>query len=146
MTKLTLGQNLKNRIEAERQNPQLKLLREAKEGGPDKVKALDAVIAFFDNAKVQFTAAIEKGLSVPSVKLGNGTHDDVYEALHAGSWQQGITVFDATHHYFPVAYSFMRWCEENELKHMLKWQYNDQDSWYLLSVEANVGARPRWAA
>jgi hypothetical protein len=146
MTKLTLGQSLQNRINAERENPTLKLMREAKEAGPETESALQAVIAFFEGAKTQFTAAIEQGLTVPTVKLGGGVHTDVYQTLRASSWRQGITVFDTLHHYFPIAYSFLRWCEENELKHTLEWKYNDQDSWYLLSVEANVGARPRWAA
>ncbi|KWU26282.1 hypothetical protein [Burkholderia cenocepacia] len=146
MDKLTLGQTLQNRINAERDNPTLKLMREARPGGPDKEAALQGVVDFFESAKAQITLAIEQGLEVPSVKLGNGSHADVYATLGVANWQSGYSVFEARHHYFPIAQTFLRWCTDNELKHTLKLQYNDADTWFLLSVEANVSSGVRRAA
>lgn len=135
MEKQTLGGRLLARINAETADPRLKLAREARESGPEAQKALDAVIAFFDAAQATFTQAIEEERDVPQIKLARAENSEVYELLNVSSWRSSPTVFDVRHKYFSLGNAFLKWCSDNDLRHKLTWDYNDMDSWYLLSVE-----------
>jgi len=135
MENQTLGSRLQARIDAETADPRLKLAREARESGPEAQKALDTLAAFFEAAQNAFTQAIEQDRAVPQIKLARDENSDVYELLNVGSWRTSHTVFDDRHKYFAFAKVFLKWCSDNDLCHKLVWQHNDEDSWFLLSVE-----------
>lgn len=134
MTAITLGQRLRNRQLAEEQDGLLKLQREAKNGGPAAQRKLFLVQDFFFRAQTVFTSAIEEGRDVPSLQLGNGVDGAAFTAMAAYDWKKTTTIAHESNRYFPVWKRFLAWCSEHELEPKLTDDYNDRETWWLLTV------------
>lgn len=141
-TTLSLGDILRNRLQAEKDDKLVKLEREARDAGEKAQRELRTIVEFFEDAKKVFTQNILDGVATTQIQVGKcsisrpGLNLAVESSLQTF---QTIQVNDPHHKYFPVWDDFAIWASSNGLKPLWKFAHDGggMASWRLLSVEPN---------
>lgn len=132
MNQKSLGDILRSSMEQEEKAKREKIEQEVRAAAAIEAANLRIVLAFFENAKAEFTAKITSGERIKGIKVGPRDNSDVARLL--GTY--GIRLTDSGHAQYAHWNAFCEWAKSNGLE--AKW--NDEhdgmgmESWHVLAV------------
>jgi hypothetical protein len=134
---MTLGEILRARARRAEAAAQDRLARAADDKKALARQELLQVELFFEEAKKHFENNIRKGWLLQPVRLGGGHNAHVCNILEVHHWGARERRIDhSRHRHHAVWREFVRWAEANALLPVLRCEWRELETCYLLSVEA----------